>query len=491
VPRAEIDRWLNVRRPKLRVSRREALTLAAAGTTSWLLSSQRADARGRLNARRVLIVGAGFSGLACAHELLSAGCEVQVFEARNRVGGRVLSFKDLVQGKTVEGGGELLGSNHPIVLAYAEKFGLEFLVIPDDAAEHPAPVEIGGRRLTAAEIEATAKEIDRACAQMTDDARAVDPDAPWKTPGAAGLDHRSTADWISKLDISELAKKLLASQFTADNGVAVEQQSYLGNLSQVRGGGLERYWDETEVYRCKGGNQQFATRLAEAVGPERIHLGCPIARISVTDARVTVTDASGKAWEGDDVVLTAPPSTWHKLSIEPKLPDILAPQMGTAVKYLAAVDRPFWTEHGLPPAAFSDGPLSSVWWGTAAQPKDPPGEALVSFTGGPQAKTWAQLPPADRETRHAELLEGFFPGYRAAVGERRFMNWVGDPWTLAGYSFPAPGQVTAQGPLLQRGIGRLHFAGEHTCYQFVGYMEGALHSGAALAKRLVASNSRR
>ena len=30
----------------------------------------------------------------------------------------------------------------------------------------------------------------------------------------------------------------------------------------------------------------------------------------------------------------------------------------------------------------------------------------------------------------------------------------------------------------------MHFAGEHTCYAFVGYMEGALNSGASLARRL-------
>jgi monoamine oxidase len=65
------------------------------------------------------------------------------------------------------------------------------------------------------------------------------------------------------------------------------------------------------------------------------------------------------------------------------------------------------------------------------------------------------------------------------------MNWPSAEWTLAGYSFPAPGQVTTVGPLLHDGIeGRLHFAGEHACYKFVGYMEGALNSGVAIARRL-------
>jgi hypothetical protein len=64
------------------------------------------------------------------------------------------------------------------------------------------------------------------------------------------------------------------------------------------------------------------------------------------------------------------------------------------------------------------------------------------------------------------------------------MDWPNDPWTQSGYSFPAPGQVTTVGPIMYKGLGHLHFAGEHTSYKFVGYMEGALNSGAALAQRL-------
>ena len=51
-------------------------------------------------------------------------------------------------------------------------------------------------------------------------------------------------------------------------------------------------------------------------------------------------------------------------------------------------------------------------------------------------------------------------------------------------SFPAPGQVTTIGPVLEAGLGRLHFAGEHCCPAFVGYMEGALQSGVRIAKKL-------
>ena len=81
--------------------------------------------------RRVVVIGAGFSGLACAYELQSAGYKVTVLDSRNRVGGRVLSFSDVVTGRTVEGGGELIGSNHPTWVAYAKRFGLTFLDVTE------------------------------------------------------------------------------------------------------------------------------------------------------------------------------------------------------------------------------------------------------------------------------------------------------------------------------------------------------------------------
>src|SRR5687767_15935408 len=107
-------------------------SLAAAGVVlisdSMTFGSQMAGAR-------VVIIGAGFSGLAAAYELSRAGYEVTVVEARNRVGGRVISFSDLVPGKVVEGGGELIGSNHPAWVGYAKQFKLTFTDVTEEDLE--------------------------------------------------------------------------------------------------------------------------------------------------------------------------------------------------------------------------------------------------------------------------------------------------------------------------------------------------------------------
>lgn len=56
---------------------------------------------------RVGIVGGGFAGLACDYELSAAGYSVEVFESRNRLGGRVHSMPEFAPGQMVEYGAEL------------------------------------------------------------------------------------------------------------------------------------------------------------------------------------------------------------------------------------------------------------------------------------------------------------------------------------------------------------------------------------------------
>ena len=83
-------------------TRREMLRLTMLGAAGLLLSNN--VARAQRPPGRVLIVGAGFAGLAAAHELASIGYDVRVFEARDRVGGRVRSIKTFLSGKVVEAG---------------------------------------------------------------------------------------------------------------------------------------------------------------------------------------------------------------------------------------------------------------------------------------------------------------------------------------------------------------------------------------------------
>ncbi len=468
------------------ISRREVLRASLIAGSGLLLSGPLGGLTRRpaLAGKRIVIVGAGFAGLACGYELKAAGYDVTLIDARTRVGGRVLSFNksfsEFVPGKNVEGGAELIGSNHPTWVAYADKFGLEFLDVTEDE-ELSAPVILGGKRLSDEEAEELYKEIEEACHSMNDAAREINADEPWKSKDAESLDKKNLQQWIDGLAVGDLGKKGLSLTLSADNGVEASRQSYLGNLAMIKGGGLEKFWSDSEVYRCKGGNEQLAHKLAEQIGADRIVLGLPVTEITQKGTGMIVSCKDGRTLECDDVVLAVAPTVWNRIKVA--IPGGLAPQMGSNVKYLSRVKKAFWLDGKLSPWALTDEFVSMTWDATDQQGEE--GEmCLTCFSGGAASDKARSFEPPARKEAYAAALESLYPGFNENFVESRFMDWPGDQWVKASYSFPAPGQVTAHGPTLRNGLGKLHFAGEHCCYQFVGFMEGALHSGVSLAKRL-------
>lgn len=470
-------------------SRRDMLK-ASLALGAGLLLSNKALARLTRDRRRIIVIGAGFSGLACAYELAAAGYDVKVLEARSRIGGRVLSFNDspwttpFIPGRNVEGGGELIGANHPSWLAYADRFGLEFLDVTDEE-DAELPVTFANKRLSQEDAKALYEEMDHAFASITRAAEDINPDRPWTVPDAERLDAMTLLDWSERVDATPRAKYGCVIQLVADNGVAAHMQSWLGLLAMVRGGGGERFWTETELFRCKGGNQQLAVHLARGLGEDKVLLNHAVTRIAEHSGGVRVECGDMDVHECDEVVLAVPPSTWSKVRFEPGLPEALAPQMGTNLKNLCHVRERFWRRARIAPTWLSDGDICWTWEGTDNQPGDKDA-ALHCFSGGPGAQRILGYEKDTRERIYATLLGSVYPDFRVQLLDSRFMDWPNDPWTKAGYSFPAPGQVTTMGPVLAAPHGKLHFAGEHACYKFAGFMEGALTAGITVARRIAA-----
>ena len=439
------------------------------------------------SAHRVIVIGAGFAGLACAYELQRAGMDVIVLEARDRLGGRVVSFRDVVPGQIVEGGAEFIGANHPAWLNYARTFRLKLDPVIDGPGLHE-PVVLGNKRLPAEQQAKLYREMDYAFADATRAAWMINEDEPWLTPGAARLDARTVADWIESLKVSPLAKRAIAAELTADCGVSIYRQSWLALLTVIKGGGLERYWSDTEAYRCEGGASRLATGLARAIGYDRIRMSMPVNAIEIHGNRARVIAKRGVIFEGEHVVLAIPPGTWQNIKFSPDLPDTLSPQVGYAIKFLSSVDQRVWLEKGWSATSLSDSPVSMTWDPTQGTDITGPA-ALSAFTAGPAARAlltnWNRAHAPDWLI---DELETIHPGVRAHVTKTRFIPWPLEKYTAGGYSFPAPGEIMRLGRTMSQGIGNLHFAGEHACYKFIGYMEGALQSGIRIAMRLAETN---
>lgn len=468
-----------------RPSRREALRAALAAAGGLLCFEQSAATRQTRRLPRVAVIGAGFAGLACADELATAGYDVTVLEARDRVGGRVVTYHDLAAGKTVEGGGELVGPNQPTWMAYARRFDLKFT----DLAWNPSDVIVlDGQPLAAAEARLAWNEMRRALEQLNAQAEPIDAFQPWHGSRATELDRQSLDDWIRGLDVGERCRRLIELQMTGINGLIPAWQSFLGVLAIVRGGGLRKFWDETDTLHCIGGTQQLADRLAASLtqtcGTAGLRLKTAVHALRCKSDHVRVELSDRSTLEVDDVVLTAPPTTWNKTVFDPSLPPNLVVPLAASTKFLAVYPSALWKTLERQPNAISDGAVQLTWETTAGQGEDGP-HALVAFAGGRSADECRGWSIAERDSRFRAALEELYPGSRAAITHGRFVDWVADPWAKGTYSFPAPGQVTTVGPLLERGhADHVHFAGEHTCYAFTGWMEGALNSGVRLARRL-------
>ena len=171
------------------------------------------------------------------------------------------------------------------------------------------PIVIGGKKLEERQAKAITEEMTAAFSTMNAQAAKIDADFPWKSESSIELDAMSTAQWLAGLKVSELCRKLIQIELEGTNNVALARQSYLGNLTQVKGGGVEKYWTESEAFRCIGGASQLTLRFQQALGLERITHKAPVIAIRAKEREMVVSTADGEPHECDDVVLAVPPTS--------------------------------------------------------------------------------------------------------------------------------------------------------------------------------------
>jgi monoamine oxidase len=313
----------------------------------------------------VVVVGAGFAGLAAARELTRQGHDVLVFEGRDRVGGR--SFTGSVAGLPADLGGTFVGPTQDAVLALAAE-----LEVPTTPTHHDGKNVIHWRGWarsysgTIPKLSLTGLlDIGRLRWQFERIARGIPLATPWDARRARELDGLSLGGWLRSVRATASSRDLLAIMARVTWGCEPDDVSMLHAARYTHAaGGLDRLLDVengAQQDRFPGGTQQIAEAAAAELG-EHVVLNAPVRRIDRHGAGVTVTSDRGQA-EAGFVIVAIPPA--HRPSIEfaPPLPaeyDELAkhwPQ-GRLSKAYAAYSTPFWRDNGFSGQALSDnGPV--------------------------------------------------------------------------------------------------------------------------------------
>ncbi|MGB8407787.1 MAG: FAD-dependent oxidoreductase [Mycobacterium sp.] len=441
---------------------------------------------------RIIVVGAGLAGLTAATDLVAAGADVTVLEARDRVGGRIHGVP-IGAGVVADGGAAYLGARHTELLAMVCSHGLG---LASTAMTGDSTFLLSQRRTTSAsrmpplDAIALGELFDR----LEDLVAKVRLDAPWQTPQAARLDRLSAASWLAEEVRHPDARTffpLFIGEMMAADPAAI---SALHMAFYLRSGGGIRYLNAFEggaqQWRIDGGAHQLCTALAGRLGA-RIRLRTAVRGIeqNTNDVLVHCISEFGDSpteLRADRVVVAIPPRLAQRIIFDPALPRpraTAATGRGCAVKVQLGYSAPLWRESGLSGwSVSSSGPLLST---VDDSPSDDSIGVLTGFVTGAAALTFSALSAEDRRasalTHVGRLFPELPPPTRVAV-----TDWLAERYTRGCYAaLFGPGDWLRLGSTLTVPHGRIHWAGTETSLEFFGLMEGAIRSGRRVAAELI------
>jgi len=443
----------------------------------------------------VVVVGAGFAGLAAARDLIAAGRSAVVVEARDRVGGRVRN-QAIGDGRVVEVGGQWVGPTQDKVLALAKDVGVETFPTYDTGRR---VLHFGGRRGT---YKGTIPRINplviadvgRAQARLESLAKKVPLDAPWTAARAEAWDAVTFETWLRRNTLTSAGRMLLALGVEAVFACEPGDVSLLHVLFYAHSAGSFQMAIDTgggaQQDRFVGGSQLVCDKLADALGSDALRLDAPVRRIRVLGDRVTVESDNG-TWTCRRVIVSLPPLLAGRIDYDPQLPPwrnqlTQRTPMGSVIKCNAIYDEPFWRSEGLSGQATGDGEGARVVFDNSP-PDGTPG-ILLGFLEGDEARRLGRARP---EERRKAVLDSFVRYFGPRAGhpvDFVELDWQAEQWSGGCYgTLFGPNVWTRYGSALREPVGPVHWAGTETATVWSGYMDGAVSSGQRAAAEVLAA----
>ena len=390
----------------------------------------------------VVIVGAGVAGLTAARELSTAGARVLVLEARDRLGGRVMTHHT-AEGP-VELGAEFVHGAFPEIIGVVEEAGLRLREVG-----RGAPRRSVGRR--------DAADYFSAMDRLLGLASVGDPD-------------ESFQHLVERVDLEPEIKAQglrLVEGYHAADPARISVQALIRNTAADERPGGDRQ------FRFAEGYDGLVTAILQRVDPRLCDVQCNVVATVVEwrPKRVLIRTSAGTEFTAPQAIITVPLGVLKAGAIHftPTLNGkdqaLRALEMGTVVRVSLCLGSEVWAaQERLSTDGFllTGDPPFPAWW--VSRPLPVP--VVTGWAGGLHARALAGLSEAQRVRVALDALAGVLSmdpvrlhqGLRGGFSH----DWQADPFARGAYSYAAVGGSVAGEELGAPLDATLFFAGEAT-----------------------------
>ena len=428
-----------------------------------------------LSGRKVVVVGAGLSGLNAALILERWGFEVQVVEARERVGGRIWTL-DALPGSP-EGGGNVMGANYGRVLKAAHDLQVPLRSPPRTL---PSDYFVDGQRIPRDDwASAEANPLPKAWrnippSRLMGKLNASNPllqTRAWHDPTLMASD-TSALSGLSALGFPDAAIRLIGANNSYGNNL---DETSLMSLYRVMGEFGRLSGPALAVKEATKGNMRLPEAMARQLA-RPIEMGSPVTAVHQSSSVTRVTLASGETVDADAVIMTLPLPALRRIDMDlPASQTTLleAVDYHKVVQLHCIVEAPFWKSAGWGGSWWTDNLLGRIFT------RPIPGTSRFNMTVWINGDDCDALNAMDEATcidRISRALWDLMPDAREVTLVGQLVRWSNDPFAGGVWALWRPGQAATAHAALRAPAGRVFFAGEHTAEAYRG-MEGAMESG--------------
>jgi monoamine oxidase len=420
----------------------------------------------------VLIVGAGATGLVAWRELHSAGLRVGLLEARNRLGGRILTDRSALP--PVELGAEFVHGKPEATWSILEKAHLPVV-------ETSRTRIVSGRDHPNQNYEEIIERVHRQ----------INP-----------THEISYQEFLETANASPF-EKLVAKSYV--EGFNAAQADLISASAVVAGDQATTRNDGKKQYRLTGGYESLINWLAKHLPADSLHLQTEVREIRWQRGRVDViANSSGgkQTFSAQRLIVTVPISLLQApedlqgaIRFFPLLPQKEAAlrqlAMGHVVKLVICFKERFWETKGRFGFVHSLGDNIPTWWTQEPLLSN----CLTGWSGGSVAHKLIDLSAEELLDRAIDSLGRIFErskhGLKECIDQMYYHNWSHDPFSRGAYSYPKIDGLKAARFLAEPVDDTVFLAGEATNFEGDGgTVHAALKSGVSTARKVATTFSK-